>query len=246
MKIFIVLISLVFGVNIYAQTQEEQLKTHDWYVYKVVIDEEEYFPLVNEENENTVNLSFDQDALILMFCGELCGTIGDESIITISEDEFQFEQLICFGTGCANYDNYDFSYRYFEIWNYDENGYQYSYVINDVDETTKELIVTKLSNGNKAYYYSAYLSSESYIFEEAKIYPNPVQSIINVELPASEYQHVLFNLYDITGKKLKIFTRQWQENISLDIEEIPAGSYLLELNLPENTGRGYVVKLIKE
>lgn len=237
----------MLGLNSYAQTQEEQLKAHDWYVYKVVIDEEEYFPLNNEENQNTVNLFFYQDDFVLSFCGELCGTNAEESTISISEVEIEIENgLICYGTGCTVYENYEFYDKYWQFWVLEENNNKYSYVINNVDGATKELIVTKLSNGNKAYYYSSYLSSESYIFEEAKIYPNPVQTVINVKLPVSGYQNVMFGLYDISGKKLKTFTKSWSENIQLNISDLPAGNYLLEMNVPENTGRGYVVKLIRE
>lgn len=246
MKAIVLIIGLVLGLNSYAQTQEEQLKAHDWYVYKVVIDEEEYFPLNNEENQNTVNLSFNQEDLSLMFCSELCSTDDGDITIIINENEFQFDNLVCFGSGCNIYENYEFYDKYWQFWVYEESNNQYNYVINDVDGATKELIVTKLSNGNKAYYYSSYLSSESYIFEEAKIYPNPVQTVINVELPTSEYQDVIFSLYDISGKKLKTFTKSWRENIQLNISDLPAGSYLLEMNVLENTHKGYMVKLIKE
>lgn len=248
MKAIVLIIGLVLGLNSYAQTQEEQLKAHDWYVYKVVIDEQEYFPLNNEENQNTVNLFFYQDDFVLGFCGELCGTNAEEFSVLISESEIQLENgFVCFGTGCGIYENYDFYDKYWVFWSYIyEGSNRYEYEINDIDGIIKELVVTRLSNGNKAYYHSAYLSSEQHVFEEAKIYPNPAQTVINVELPASEYQNVIFDLYDISGKKLKTFTKSWSENIQLNISDLPAGSYLLEMNVLENTHKGYMVKLIKE
>ncbi len=69
---------------------------------------------------------------------------------------------------------------------------------------------------------------------------------MNINLPTSAYQEVTINLYDITGKKLKTYTKPWSENIQLNISDLPAANYLLELNLPENTGRGYMMKLLKE
>ncbi|SEH89588.1 Por secretion system C-terminal sorting domain-containing protein [Paenimyroides aquimaris] len=242
----ILLFLMILSVNVYAQTQEVQLKSNDWYVYKVVLNNQTYFPLNNVENQNIVNLNFTQGNnelnMNLLFCSEIGRT---KDLMFIGPNEFTYDTMVYFGTGCSIPDNYEFNNYYWQYWIYDSvNHYQYE--INDVDGTTKELIVTKISNGNKAYFYSTYLSSPSYVLEKVKIYPNPVKSILNIELPAADYQNVLIGIYDITGKKIKSFKENWQENISLNIENLPTGNYLLELKLPNEPGRGHFVKIIKE
>ena len=242
MKAIVIFITLLLNSSIYAQTQEVQLKSNNWYVHKVVLNNQTYYPLNNVENQSIVNLFYYQDHIVLLFCGETCGTNG---FLFIDDDEFSFVDAVYFGTGCSIPDNYEFNNYYWQYWTYDGvNHYQYE--INDVDGSTKELIVTKISNGNKAYFYSTYLSSPSYVLKKVKVYPNPVQSVLNIELPTADYQNVLIDMYDVTGKKLKSFKENWQENISLNIESLPAGNYLLELKLPDEPGRGHFVKVIKE
>ena len=70
--------------------------------------------------------------------------------------------------------------------------------------------------------------------------------ILNIELPAADYQNVLIDMYDVTGKKIKSFKESWQENINLNMESLPTGNYLLELKIPDEPGRGHFVKIIKE
>ncbi|WP_277632320.1 T9SS type A sorting domain-containing protein [Avrilella dinanensis] len=244
MKTIILIIGLVLGLNSYAQTQEEQLKAHNWYVYKVVIDEQEYFTPVNEELTGLgANFGYSDGGDIWI---NACWSSGLEETVFISDEQFTSATWVSLPLiNCVQEENIFFSQQYDDVLLYQEENLLFNYEINELDNNVKELVVTN-EFGNQAYFYSTYLSSESYIFEEAKIYPNPAQTVINVELPASEYQNVIFDLYDISGKKLKAFTKSWSENIQLNISDLPAGNYLLEFNLPENTGRGCVVKLIKE
>src|SRR5690606_16363802 len=155
MKAIVLFIVLLLNSSIYTQTQEAQLKTNDWYVYKVVLNNQDYYysPINNDENENTVNLFYYVDHIIILFCGETCGA---DDFLFIDDDEFSFADTICFGTtSCIG--SGGFSGHYWQFWVYDQiNHYQYE--INQIDATTKELILTR-DNGNKAYFYSTYLSS---------------------------------------------------------------------------------------
>src|SRR5690606_6374667 len=136
MKAIVLFITLLLNSSIYAQTQEVQLKSNNWYVHKVVLNNQTYYPLNNVENQNTVNLFYYEDHIVLLFCGETCGT---EDFLFINDDEFSFTNMVCFGTGCAIYDNYEFNNYYWHFfWVYSSvNHYQYE--INQINSSTKEL-----------------------------------------------------------------------------------------------------------
>src|SRR5690606_18653085 len=239
MKAIILIIGLVLSVDSYAQTQVD-IKDKNWYLVKLKIENQEYLrPINGEANSKTTNFYCEEDSWCwILFC------YGYQ----LADADLNEEEQILLVRGLATLtieqdcdleENNDFDHLNYYFWSNREddrdwyiNPLQFDYEING-EGNNIELVFTNES-GDKAYYNDASVSTS--VFEEMniKIYPNPVQSVINIELPTSEYQHILFNLYDITGKKLKTFTEQWQENISLDIEEIPVGNYLLEMNMPEN------------
>jgi len=69
------------------------------------------------------------------------------------------------------------------------------------------------------------LSVEEQTQLQLRIYPNPVSSAFSMQLPAGEQNGTLY-LSDLSGKTLKVFNVNSQENL-YNIEELPAGSYLL-------------------
>lgn len=158
---------------------------------------------------------------------------------------------IAFPQECNLQVNNDFDLLHESFWIEIDNNrdshitpYRYDYEIIEVNNGL-ELIITNES-GDKAYYNDVTASTDIFKKLPVKIYPNPVKSILNIELPVADYQNVLIDIYDITGKKLKSFKESWQENISLNIESLPAGNYLLELKIPNEPSRGHFVKMIKE
>src|SRR5690606_33935638 len=106
----ILLFLMILSVNVYAQTQEVQLKSNDWYVYKVVLNNQTYFPLNNVENQNIVNLNFTQGNnelnMNLLFCSEIGRT---KDLMFIGPNEFTYDTMVYFGTGCSIPDNYEFN-----------------------------------------------------------------------------------------------------------------------------------------
>jgi len=253
MKAIVLILSMILGLNTYAQTQTD-IKNKNWYLTKLEIENQEHLRPVNEEaNTNTANFYFEGvDFCWILFC---YGYQMDNTELDEEEQFLFFSGLVTLAIPqeCDLEENNDFDDLNYYFWSNREddedrdwyvNPLQFSYEI--IGEGNEVQLIFTNESGDKAYYNDA--SASENVFEQmsVQIYPNPVQSTVNINLPVSEYQEVVINLYDITGKKLKTFTESWQENIRLDIDEIPAGNYLLELNLPENTGKGCVVKLIKE
>ncbi|WLD24775.1 T9SS type A sorting domain-containing protein [Flavobacterium dauae] len=247
MKAIVLFIALLLNSSIYAQAQEVQLKSNDWYVYKVVLSNQVYLTPNNNELINLgANFTYspNDDAILL----NLCTNSSLIETIFIDDDKFTGVDWVSLAMlYCVEQENLTFNSKYneFFIYNKQQPMFVFNYQINNLNNNIKELIITN-ELGDKAYFYSTYLSSPSYVLEKAKIYPNPVKSILNIELPAADYQNVLIDIYDITSKKLKSFKESWQENISLNIESLPAGNYLLELKIPNEPSRGHFVKMIKE
>lgn len=244
-KITFLVLFMFVSVIVFSQTQEETLKAQEWYVYKVDLNSNEYYPLDNQENGNTVNLSYGQfqNEFLIQFCNEFTLT---EGLQFIEDNAFTYANTVSFGTGCVIPENYTFYNYYWQFWGWWDGGADYyQYVINEIDSSVKELVLTR-ENGNKAYFYSSYLSNNIHHFEEAKIYPNPTQSFVNVSLPVSDYEQIIFNIYDVSGRKVKSITEDYQNNIRLDISSLTSGNYFIELNTLNNRGRGYVRKIIKE
>ncbi len=251
MKAIVLIIGLVLGLNSYAQGTESIVG--DWKLVKLEIENQEYLRPVNDEvNSETTNFYYQEENWCwILFCyGFEMSVVLNEANKILSVSELT---TLDFPQDCDLDVNNNFDDLNYYFWSNREdyenrdwyiNPLQFEYEING-EGNNVELVFTN-ENGDKAYYNVA--SASTNIFEEigVKIYPNPAQSFVSINLPTSAYQEVTINLYDITGKKLKTFTKSWSENIQLNISDLPAANYLLELNLPENTGRGYMMKLIKE
>jgi hypothetical protein len=66
---------------------------------------------------------------------------------------------------------------------------------------------------------------ESELVGRIKVFPNPTSDIINVSNPIGEQ----IDLYDISGKKVKVVTVNNAQQ-TIDIHELPTGVYLLNMH----------------
>ena len=72
------------------------------------------------------------------------------------------------------------------------------------------------------------------IYDEIKIYPNPAQSFINIDIDDISENRIVATIYDIMGKKISV------DNISsgnnkINIEKLINGTYLLKIQLNKKT-----------
>ena len=75
-----------------------------------------------------------------------------------------------------------------------------------------------------------------------KIYPNPVQDLLNIELAAIEGQ-VNLELFTIQGAKLEGFTKNGNDLVELNMQNYSKGIYLLRISTSESTEE---IRIIKE
>lgn len=114
------------------------------------------------------------------------------------------------------------------------NTWNIMFAVTDYDNITKtkELTFTSaISNINR-------ISNES-----ANCYPNPVKNTATISYNSSKIGNVLFELYNISGKKIKSFTRQSsvgknQIHINISKSKLSKGMYFYKITSAENNFTG--------
>ena len=76
-----------------------------------------------------------------------------------------------------------------------------------------------------------------------KIYPNPFQSLLNIEFVSKSNLNASINIYDANGKLF--LTKSAQGNTQLDLKQLTAGTYLIKIN-DEDSKILYSGKVIKQ
>jgi hypothetical protein len=72
------------------------------------------------------------------------------------------------------------------------------------------------------------------------LYPNPAAERIHLEFNASEDGQGEYTIYDLRGAVVahsKIQTIEGENELEIDIHELPAGSYILQFTRNHNTDR---------
>ncbi|RYD82567.1 MAG: PKD domain-containing protein [Sphingobacteriales bacterium] len=67
-----------------------------------------------------------------------------------------------------------------------------------------------------------------------KLYPNPVNNILNINLDDKTQQQATMTIYSITGKQMQITIKPASDNMQLPVNELPNGLYFLEVKLDKS------------
>lgn len=92
------------------------------------------------------------------------------------------------------------------------------------------------------------LSTHNFSLEGIRVYPNPFQSEISIELEGnSNGDNYIISLYDLSGKTIKSYrkTNKYNKLILSDLDDLASGYYLIKLE-NKNTNEFVLKKLIKE
>ena len=139
------------------------------------------------------------------FYGYYCYSFGLENITFLEDDGFQATHWMYLPLfQCQNNDNMNFSPKYTGVLLYQPSDLTFQYEITPVDSNTKELILTN-ENGDKAYFYTSYLSNPIFELEGINIYPNPVSDVLQIALPDTAKEQYDYKIYDSNGKVIKVF-----------------------------------------
>jgi hypothetical protein len=233
------LILIFLFVGLYqGLAQDPQLFENDWYLQKVIIDEEDIFP----PNENTIaTLTFTSDLFNLEhpFCEEAMVV----PIVYFGDDSFENENggTVLIGT-CAQQSVIDFGNYHYSIY-HDEsflakNPFNYSF---QEDGGIVTLTVTNV-DGNQGVYTSELLSVSENELSDIIFYPNPVKNVLTIK--ASQIlDNLSISIFDVTGKSVLIKSAMSFDTYTLDIASFTSGIYFLELETAN--GLKKVEKIIK-
>ncbi len=76
-----------------------------------------------------------------------------------------------------------------------------------------------------------FISKENISVEQTpaiKIYPNPVQSVLNIEFNKTNHLNTTINIFDVSGKLL--FSKSANGNAQINVEHLTAGAYFIKIN----------------
>lgn len=230
------LYSLVLSVTMsfisVAQTQDDELKNNEWYIQKVVLNGVEHLAPVNQERSDwqvsSGEFSYTTNAIRLYYCTS-CTLQG---INFLPNNEFKVDDMVCLAMNDCNRqlgnDNSDFLYKFYDVFQVNQPGTVFQYEVSTVNSSTKQLKITN-EDGDEAYFYSSKLSMTTKEFSKVTIFPNPVESSLNVNLESVPEMNCRFVLYNIAGKQVKAVDDLSAKIISIDITDLQEGVYFLTI-----------------
>jgi len=225
-------LSVAISFNSIAQTQQVDLMSNEWYIHKVVLSGVEYLAPINQERANwQVNSSeflFNAAAIYLYYCTS-CTLQG---INFLPNNEFKVGDMVCLAMNDCNSQsgngNTDFLGKYYDVFQVNQPDTVFHYEVTTVDSSTKQLKITN-DNGDEAYFYSSKLSVTTKEFSKVTVFPNPVESSLNINLESVPEMNCKFVFYDITGRRVKSTEDTSAKTILIDISDLQKGVYFLTI-----------------
>lgn len=226
------ILSVAMFVGSFAQTQQVELMNNEWYVHKVVLSGVEHLAPINQERENwQVNSSeflFNAGAIYLYFCTS-CTLQG---INFLPNNEFKVDDMVCLAMNDCNRqlgnDNSDFLMKFYDVFQVNQPGTVFQYEVTNVGSSTKQLKITN-EDGDEAYFYSSKLSVTTKEFSKVTLFPNPVESSLNINLESVPEMNCKFVFFDISGKQVKAVEHLSAKVISIDTNDLQNGVYILTI-----------------
>jgi hypothetical protein len=132
----------------------------------------------------------------------------------------------------------------FKLIPYTWNGTKaatYNYLTTNARTTTTEVGFAILSNAIANDFDTLAVINEE--GTSVNVYPNPVESVLNIELNGKMAIKKTINLYDVNGKPL--LTKSAKGDIQIDMKQLTAGTYLIKIN-DEKGKELYDGKVIKQ
>ncbi len=223
---------LTFLICFFAKSyaQNPQLLANDWYIQKLIMDQNEY---IIPSNANSAMIKF----LALQFEIVNAGCVDTSyqtSISYANNDSFtignDYPNLLL---SCSDPQVQIFLVRQtFDFYIAGNPLNPFLYEINQVGQNL-ELVVTNLA-GNKAFYSNAELSSKSFSKNNYAIAPNPVKDILTFS-GIDQNENASMYIYNVFGKRvLNNELIDWDKN-SIDVSKLESGIYFLKVQQKDAT-----------
>ncbi len=227
-NIVTILLALITCYSSYAQNP--QLFENTWYLQKVVIDSQNYFPPSNNEVDN-VTLDINEMTLDTYVCETLLG-----SITNINNDQIEILEFIILIDTCLLPDTISFQNLYFEnFFKWQLLNNVYDYIIGDGTNDSKILTLTN-SDGNQAIYGNEILSTQDFNNLSFSLYPNPVQNALYIE-NKNNIEITTLKIYDVLGR---LVLEEKRDINQLDVSSLENGLFFVIIE----TDKGSITKKI--
>ncbi len=237
MKALFILFLSLFFINI-SNAQDPQLFENDWYLQKIIIDNNDYYPpnIIGEQINGRIYFFDEFDVININFCGSIEGLINYE----VDDDLFTLDDYPSITIGdCSSSENNSFSLMYFTV--YFSNGSDiafnpFNYIIeNDTDNLR---LTIENNNGDKAIYGNTLLSTHEVRLEDFNITPNPASNLINIKYTNKlNINKVL--VYDTIGR---LVLEQSNPNNQIDISNLSSGLLFVQIETNNGTITKKVIK----
>lgn len=228
------------GGGLYAQDPE--LFEHTWYLQKVVIGTDDYFPPSNAEVE-FVGLTF-YDNSSNEFDTNVCNGFFGE-LDYVSTQSFIIQDSAMTLLECDMQDNSIFEGIYFGFF-LDSNNHlndPFPFVIT-TNGSENTLIITNV-RGDEAIYGNQILSTGFYEQTLFSIYPNPVKNTLNIQSQNNYLSDASVQVFDISGKLVEFKVIDLVEsNNGLNVSHLKSGLYFLTIK--NKNGNKQTLKFIKQ
>ncbi|MFN8357849.1 MAG: DUF1501 domain-containing protein [Spirosomataceae bacterium] len=89
--------------------------------------------------------------------------------------------------------------------------------------------------------FKAIAAREAFDYQETKVYPNPTSDFVMIEAQALESGIEALQLVDMQGYSIPVSaTQPAPQRLQIDVRQLPAGNYLLNIQTPETVLKGKV------
>lgn len=206
-------ISFLLGFYcIFNYAQDSQLFDYTWYLEKMIIEGEDYFPPQNAEL-HSISLIFQQIEDEYAFTSTVCVSFG--GFIEFNADTFLFLEFGGTLEECGEQENYNYENLYKDFYAQHSTDL-FSYLI-ETNNDSKTLTITN-SDGNQAVYGNQQLFTQEILQDNIIIFPNPVKDKLYIKNSRNGY--FVIKISDAHGQLLS------QQKVYLGEVEIDFSTYV--------------------
>lgn len=208
----------------FISAQNAELFSNNWYISQMVINNQTTVSPIMQVSIGTS--LFSNNGGTYNFNSSYYNTAGSTITFNTVTDSFTRQGGGCTlavynGTNAAAAQAYDQKNCDFYFNTTSGSIFNYQIVNNG---TSKTLIITNPTTGNKIYYNNSFLGTNDNIIKKSiKIYPNPVKDFLTIE---NIERNLNLKIYEMSGK-LVYETLTSDKSVKVDVSQFQKGQYIL-------------------
>ncbi|AFL80477.1 hypothetical protein Aeqsu_0976 [Aequorivita sublithincola DSM 14238] len=229
---------LIFNLSAISFAQDPQLFENGWYLQKLIINGQDYFPPNNSEIQD-VTLGILENPYYIRTLA--CSSIASE-ISVIDNESFQVMGFAIIPGDCILPETIDFQQHYFDDFFHLQVPHNFNYLVEPGANNTKILTLTNEDN-YQAIYGNQPLATQDFKLNSISIFPNPVNSELFINSKNS-VGNLILKIFNIEGKLLSTQNLEFEKQAAVNVSNLSSGIYFL--NIEDENGNTTVKKFIKQ